>query len=429
MGNPPGGVPEAHAQIIVIGAGPAGLAAAACAAERGRDVLLVDENGATGGRIWHGVGRGRAAHWRSRVTNARVRLQLGTSVVARRPDGALLAETARGALVLHAQRFVIATGARERFLPFPGWTLPGVFGVGGLQSLAQGGWDLTGRTVVIAGSGPLLLAVAVGLLDRGARILALAEQAPSERVRAFAASLWRWPRKLAQAAVLRARLRRVPFLQGFWPARAEGHAKLERVVLTDGITERTFPCDAFACGFGLVPNLQIPAMFECQIRDGVVATDDLLRTSTPDVWCAGEPLGIGGVETASIEGQIAGLAAAGDDSGARALLPRRVRARAFAAKLEECFVLRDELRSMPTDDTFLCRCEDVSVGRARPRSSWRDAKLQTRCGMGPCQGRVCGPAAAFLFNWRVDDARPPASCARLSTLAHLAPDPQPEPVP
>jgi hypothetical protein len=144
--------------------------------------------------------------------------------------------------------------------------------------------------------------------------------------------------------------------------------------------------------------------------------DEWQQTSVPGVYCAGEPTGIGGLELSLIEGQIAGLAASGQKEKARSLFGQREKWGRFAARLAKAFALRPELKSLPDNDTLLCRCEDVAFGTARQQASWRAAKLQTRCGMGPCQGRVCGPAAEFLLGWNADSVRPPVFPALISSL-------------
>ncbi|HVA16434.1 MAG TPA: FAD/NAD(P)-binding oxidoreductase, partial [Candidatus Dormibacteraeota bacterium] len=118
-----------------------------------------------------------------------------------------------------------------------------------------------------------------------------------------------------------------------------------------------------------------------------------------------------------VEGQIAGFAAAGQPEKARGYFGERKRQRRFSAALERTFALRNELRPLPAEETIVCRCEDVRFGRLRGQSSWRAAKLQTRCGMGPCQGRICGPAAEFLFGWKVESARPPIFPVPVESLA------------
>ena len=150
--------------------------------------------------------------------------------------------------------------------------------------------------------------------------------------------------------------------------------------------------------------------------NGLVSVDDFQQTSLENIFCAGEPTGIGGLELSLVEGQIAGLAAAGKAELARGLFAQRRKLSRFATRLAKAFALRPELKALPKDETLLCRCEDVPYGAARKHLSWRAAKLHTRCGMGPCQGRVCGSAAEFLLGWNVDSVRPPVFPALVSSL-------------
>jgi NADPH-dependent 2,4-dienoyl-CoA reductase/sulfur reductase-like enzyme len=176
-------------------------------------------------------------------------------------------------------------------------------------------------------------------------------------------------------------------------------------------------CDWLACGFHLAPNLELPRLLGCRVVEGYVAVDLLQQSSVPGVACVGELTGIGGVEKSLVEGQIAGWAAAGRDAEARALKPRLLKQRRFASRLDRAFALRPELRALAAAETLVCRCEDVNYAALEGCASWREAKLHTRCGMGACQGRVCGAAAEFLFGWEYSGLRPPVYPARVSTLA------------
>jgi NADPH-dependent 2,4-dienoyl-CoA reductase/sulfur reductase-like enzyme len=156
----------------------------------------------------------------------------------------------------------------------------------------------------------------------------------------------------------------------------------------------------------------------CKILNGAVVVDEFQQTSVPHVYAAGEATGIGGLELSLVEGEIAGLAAAGKRNEAEKLFRVRAKGQGFARILNETFALRKELRDLVKSETIVCRCEDVSFGRLQAHDSWRAAKLQTRCGMGPCQGRVCGSAVEFLFNWKVESVRPPVFPVRIESLSH-----------
>ncbi len=420
--------------VLVIGAGPAGIAASCAAAESGAHVGIVDDNPAPGGQIWRGVSAtsdpsshhapsGPAAKWHARLQRASAAGKLtrifGATVISHPQPRTLIAESQTETFALYFQKLVLATGARERFLPFPGWTLPGVMGAGGLQALVKSGLSVRNARIVVAGSGPLLLAVAAYLKKSGAKVLLIAEQAPASRVRGFAAKLISHPRKFWQAAMLRAELLGIPYQYGTWPVRAGGAEKLEWVELSDGTKTQRIACDFLACGFHLVPNTELAALVGCTLHKGFVTVDQSQQTSAPNIFCAGEPIGIGGLETALIEGEIAGYAAVENSHRAKSLFAKRDAARRFAAALDKTFALRDELRSLATPDTNICRCEDVTRARLAQHLDWRSAKLQTRCGMGPCQGRVCGPAVEFIFGWKAESVRPPIFPARVSSLMIL----------
>jgi NADPH-dependent 2,4-dienoyl-CoA reductase/sulfur reductase-like enzyme len=415
--------------VLVVGAGPAGIAAACAAAESGAQVGVVDDNPAAGGQIWRRSAEYSAAErslsaeaskWHGRLARANVSFIYGAKVVARESANVLVAETWERALKLKFAKLVIATGARERFLPFPGWTLPGVTGAGGLQALVKSGLSVSGKRVVIAGSGPLLLAVAEYLRRAGAQVLLIAEQAPAARVRGFAATLLLHPAKMWQAVRLKRALGGVPYHFGMWPVAAGGQEKLEWVELLRRGAKSRVACDYLACGFHLVPNVELAELLGCELQDGFVRVNEMQEASAAGIYCAGEPVGIGGVEAALIEGQIAGFAAAGNVAEARAKFAARNAARKFTGLLARTFALRRELRSLAVPETLVCRCEDVSYARLQKYSGWRSAKLQTRCGMGACQGRVCGAAVEFMFGWRADSVRPPIFPARVESLTASA---------
>ena len=411
--------------VLIVGAGPAGLAATVSASGHGRGVGLVDDNPDLGGQIWRGE-RPRpstpsAASWFRKAREAEFQALPGTRVVGKAGPNTLLAESGGRPIELTYRSLILATGARELFLPFPGWTLPNVLGAGGLQALVKSGLPIEGKSVVVAGSGPLLLAVAALLGKKGAVVRAIVEQAPMGRLVRFGLGLWAEPGKLWQAIGLRREIGGVRYRAGCWPSEAIGDDVLRSVRLTDGRSTWSVDCDYLACGFGLVPNLELPSLLGCEIRDGGTVVDDRQRTTVPEIHCAGESTGIGGLDLALLEGQVAGLVAVGKRDEASALLERRDKARRFADALERSFALRDELRHLARPDTIVCRCEDVPAGALVGRSSWVDAKLQTRCGMGPCQGRICGPSTAFLHGWERGSIRPPIFPVDVENLADLSP--------
>jgi NADPH-dependent 2,4-dienoyl-CoA reductase/sulfur reductase-like enzyme len=397
---------ELSADVAVVGAGPAGLAAAAAAAEAGARVILTDEQPAPGGQIWRQAWNGQPSAssqslWRRAVGHG-VRWLGATTVFGAQGNRCLRAWSPEGPLTLRSGAIVLATGALERLLPFPGWTLPGVFGAGGLQALAKGGLEVAGRRIVLAGSGPLLLAVAAFLRRQGAQVVGIFEQAPATAVARLAASLLFHPGKLRQAAGLLVETAGIRAHHSAWPLRAEGEQRLERLTLQAGGRERTLELDFLGCGFGLVPVTGLAELLGCRIEQGAVVVDRLQRTTVPAVFAAGEAAGIAGADAAVVEGTIAGLVAAGRQDLTRqlaALGRRRSRERAFAKQLARAFRLRPELKSLCRPNTIVCRCEDVESGALIPFGDPREARLATRCGMGPCQGRVCGPALAFLNDW------------------------------
>lgn len=412
------------ADVAVIGAGPSGIAAAAMIAETGRRVVLLDESVQVGGQIWrHRRGApppAGARRWIHRLERSGATVLLESAVVDVHDDAdtarfALVAERGVSPLLVHATTLVLATGARERFLPFPGWTLPGVVGVGGAQALHKSGLDVSGRRVVIAGSGPLLLPVAASLASAGAHVVHVAEQAPRRAVRSFALRLWRRPSSLAQAARYRLAFVRTPYAMGQWVTAARGDDRVQEVTITDGAVERTIACDLLAVSYGLVPNTRLARLVGCEVSRGVVRVDEHQRTSHPRAYSIGETTGVGGVDLALVEGQVAASHIVGRPVD-RSLVRRRAAMRAIADVMDRAFAPRDELRRVPTADTIVCRCEDVPLGALRAEWSMRQAKLYTRAGMGPCQGRVCGAALEFLFGWPPDSVRLPIEPALLSSI-------------
>ena len=414
------------ADIAVIGAGPAGIAAATCAAEAGSRVVLVDEAPRPGGQIWRHIERTTlptaAQRWLGRLDRSGARVLQGTGVVDVQPGFVLAAERDGDPVTVSAATVIIATGARERLLPFPGWTLPGVVGAGGAQALLKSGTNLRGKRVIVAGTGPLLLAVAGALARAGVRVTEVIEQAPARRVYTFAASLWRSPARIAQAMIERTSSRSARYITGSWVQRATGDDTVREVVVTDARgRQRVEPCDLLCVGYGLVPVTELARRFGCAVENGRVVVDAQQRTSIAGVWCAGEPTGIGGVDASLVEGEIAGRVASAGEPPSGRLRALRDSHHRFAARIDRAFALRDELRTIVESDTIVCRCEDVPFSSISAEWSARETKLRTRAGMGPCQGRICGAALEFLLACNSDTIRPPVMPARISTLMEINP--------
>ncbi len=407
--------------LVVVGAGPGGLAAAVTAASAGMRVCVIDDNLQPGGQIWRahygGSSNSSAARcWLRKIASEQIALRLGSRVISSQGAGTLRVDGAHGSEDLTYSLLILAPGARELMLPFPGWTFPGVYGAGGLQSFVKSGLSVEGKRVIVAGTGPLLLAVAEYLRSAGARIVAVVEQAPLKRLVLFARSVVGHPGKIMQAVRCGVGLAGVPLYFGSWVAGAEGTDALRRVLIQSGTRLTQLAADILAVSYHLVPNTELPQLLGCKIESGFVQVDAMQRTSVEGIYCVGEATGIGGWEKAQLEGRIAALAASGQIDKAGALLGARHRQLRFAEALAATYSLREELRAVPQPETLLCRCEDVSHGAVAGCDSWREAKLHTRCGMGACQGRTCAPAAQFLFGWEPPIPRPPIFPVALPAL-------------
>ncbi|MBV8278207.1 MAG: NAD(P)/FAD-dependent oxidoreductase [Verrucomicrobia bacterium] len=399
-----------RAEVAIVGAGPAGIFAARAAAGKAQ-VLLLDDNIRPGGQIWR----------RNPLLTAlpgNVTLKTGVRVLGPWQEHSLLLETPNGPSILEYDRLILATGARELFLPFKGWTLPNVIGAGALQALIKEGWNIRGKRIVIAGTGPLLLAVAALARKQGGKVLGVLEQAPANRVLAFACQTALYPSKAAQAI----KLGSAAFLNyrtNSFVVEAIGNKTLTAVACQIRQKQHHIDCDIAAVAYGLVPNNELAVLLRCETRDGYVVVDHDQRSTVANLFAAGEITGIGGVEKSMIEGEIAGLRSTGQT--ADHCWRNRNRSRQFVKLLEKTFRLSPALKKLATDDTILCRCEDVSFGEVKEFQNWRLAKLQRRIGMGPCQGRVCGPAFAFLCGNGASDVeavsiRPPVFATHLQNL-------------
>ncbi|WP_350348726.1 FAD-dependent oxidoreductase [Agromyces sp. G08B096] len=410
--------------ILVVGAGPAGLAAARAARARGAEVILLDASDELGGQYWRHLppqrpaARERMLHhgWarfermrRELVADAGCEVLVNAQVWAIEPadpadtvvaaDGRI-DDTARASLVVHVlvgpadgadrearsirpDAIVFATGAHDRTLPFPGWDLPGVFTAGAAQALAKGERVAVGERVVVAGAGPFLLPVAASLAATGARVVGVHEaNRPARLAAGWLPRPWALLRATGKAAELAGYAwnhvhHRIPYRTGSAVIAAHGTDRVEAVTVARldrdwrpvAGTERRIEADAVCVSHGFTPRLELPIAAGCAIGpDRFVVVDERQATSVPGVYAAGEITGIGGVDAALAEGAVAGHAAAGG-STADAGIGRAVRARAtftdFAARIERAHGIRPGWTAWLDDGTLVCRCEEVPYGRLR----------------------------------------------------------------
>lgn len=457
--------------LAVIGAGPAGLAAALAAAARGVGVTLVDAGAEAGGQFYRqpaaalGARRAGALHhqwhtWerlRDGLAEHRAAGRVGHLTdhhvwCVERESAGFVVHALRGPAqeepaTVRADAVLLATGGYEVVLPFPGWTLPGVVTAGGAQAMLKGGLVLPGRTAVVAGTGPLLMPVATGLAAAGARVAALVESADPKALLRRPSALAAQPGKLAEGAGYAVRLarHRTRLLTRRTVVEAHGTDRLEAVTVAaldaggrirPG-SEHRIPCDTLAVGHGMLPHTDLAETLGCTLDGTDVHVDDEQRTDVPGVWAAGETTGIGGAALALAEGHIAGRSVAArlhgrepDPAAWSAAARVRARLRTFFAAVDAVYTPPARWPDRVPDDTVACRCEEVTAGEVRAAvtglgaGDLRTVKLLTRAGMGWCQGRVCGPAVAGLAGCEPTPSRRPfARPVPLGVLARASEDP------
>lgn len=266
--------------VVVVGGGPAGIAAACRASEGGKRVMVLDEAPHLGGQIWRHHVRdalsGAARAWLDRFDRSGAEGLTETSVVDLR-EGLVLGIHRNEAIRVSAPRLIIATGARELFLPFPGWTLPNVTGVGGVQALLKSGASLAGKRIALAGAGPLVLPVAAALAKAGARLVAVADRTPAPRVLRFSASLLARPADLWQGLRYRAAFLGTRYRWDTRVASAAGEGRVREVTLVSGGRTWTEAVDILGTAAGLVPNTELARLAGCETRDDAVVVDELQR--------------------------------------------------------------------------------------------------------------------------------------------------------
>jgi D-hydroxyproline dehydrogenase subunit alpha len=405
-----------HFDVVIVGGGPAGLTAAMDAARETSSVAIVDMNAGLGGQIWRRDGSAPLHPYAQRVSERVTFIGGATVVDAVSSDGRHRLEVLQAdrSFAIETATLILATGARELFLPFPGWTLPGVVGVGGFQAMMKSGLDVRGRRVVVAGTGPLLVAVAATAVKKGAEVVAVVEQASWASMARFGLGVATRPRIAVEGLRYMQQLGGGTMRLDSWVSAARGDGWVSEVTIdTPGNADRV-DCDYLCTGYGLVPNTEIARRLGCAVRGGGIAVDGKQATSVPGVYAAGECTGVAGVYKALHEGRIAGAAAVGASPAGVVFM--RDRAARWGAVLDRVFALRPEVLSLAEPNTIVCRCEDVRLRAIDPTWSPRQAKLYARAGMGACQGRVCGAALQRMFGWPDDTVRPPLQPTTVSSL-------------
>ena len=414
--------------LAIIGAGPAGMAAAVEARAQGLSVLVVDENAAPGGQVF------RAAEAAAADPAVARDMAPGLPLVAAfracgadyRPatmlwhldpeEGALSLSAGGRTEELAARRVILATGAQERPVPIPGWTLPGVMTAGAAQILLKTAGAVPAGRVVLAGQGPLVWLLAVQLARAGAAPLVLETRATPAlaALRRAPGGLWAGRRLLAKGIALMAEARRrgVRVITGVRGLRAEGEGRVQRVAWEGG----SAPCDTLLLHEGVIPSTHVSraigldhAWDAAQVCWRPVV-DAFGASSHPRVAVAGDGAGIGGWEAAAAAGRLAGLdaarrlgALAEDAFASRAAGPLAARSAALAPRgfLDALYAPAPEVLA-PADQSIACRCEEVTAGAVRAAARLgatgpNQVKAYLRCGMGPCQGRLCAPTVAALI--------------------------------
>lgn len=441
--------------IAIVGAGPAGIRAAQTLVAHGVYPVLLDEASRGGGQIYRrqpanfkrspATLYGFEAHKANAIHQALddLREQLDY-----RPDTLVWNAEAGSLDTLHGGRaarleyasVIVATGATDRILPVPGWTLPGVYSLGAAQIALKFQGCAIGERVVFAGSGPLLYLVAYQYAKAGAHVAAVLDSSP------LGAQAWALPGLLKQPVTLAKGLYYRGWLtahgiavhQGASLTRIEGERRVRSLGWRNAKGEQSLDCDAVAFAHGLRSETQLADLLGCEFawqplnRAWLPQRDRAGRSSVPGVYLAGDGAGIMGADAAEMAGERAALALL-EDLGYR-IDPQRCtqleqsleRIGHFRQGLERAFAFPENWANDAIDDLVICRCEEVSVGDIRrvvAEGHWEINRVKAHCrvGMGRCQGRMCGAAAAEII--ARESARPVCGIGRLRAQAPVKPLP------
>lgn len=419
----------------IIGAGPAGLSAAARASAHGLSVVLLDEQLSPGGQIYRAIEQGGKdrltalgpdyRHGRDLVVRLRrstAEYLEGATVWQITPDRTIYYLRNGKAEFIRAECVLIATGAIERGVPILGWTLPGVMGAGAADVLFKASGLVPSGEVVLAGTGPLLYLVACHLLSAGARITGILDtRSVSHYIHAarFLPAALPGFRYLARGLAMHLQicLARVPYYRNISGLKALGQDQLSEVSFVSGGRSYTLKANRLILHDGVVPNTQLTRLLECSHTwDSVQRywrpqTDEWGNTNVRDIAVAGDTGGIYGAKSAQLAGEIAALETAFKlkaiseqerDRAAAPIKKRLFRERAVRLFLDNLFTPFREFYSPVDDDTLVCRCEEITAGQIRRAAAGggmgpNQVKAKIRCGMGPCQGRMCGLTVAEII--------------------------------
>jgi len=418
---------------VVVGAGPAGIRAAEALVAAGLRPIVIDEAARWGGQIYRQppdggftrpksalygfeAGKADAVHRAMAAIRERVNYRPRT-LVWNCEDRALDLLCDGVSETVPFSHLILATGATDRVLPFPGWTIPGVFSLGGSQVALKFQGCAVGRRVAFLGTGPLLYLVAYQYAKAGVEVAGVFDTSPFSAQLRASFGMMRDPATFAKGLLFVGWLRAhgVPIHTSVRPVRAEGSERVEALVWSRDGQERRTPCDAVAFGLGLRPETQLADLAGCRFRFDAMdrawlpERDPAGRSSVAGVYVAGDGGGTAGAEAAEIAGERAALALLEDaglpvDGKRAAALERRLsRIAAFRHALTAAFPFPEDWVESIADDTTLCRCEGVTAGAVRAVAvsgqarEINRAKALTRAGMGRCQGRMCSAATTELL--------------------------------
>ena len=464
-------------ELIIIGAGPGGIAAAVEAAKAGAAVKILDENPKPGGRIYSQLNDGfklvdpgylgpdyqKGQRLLAEFDALRRKIDyLNDAMVFGTFENRIMAfhQAGRGER-LPFNKLILATGAFDRPVPFPGWTLPGVMTAGGAQTLVKMQRVLPGKNLLFAGTGPLQLVVANQILSGGGTIEAVLEAGEIDNWLKFLKGFSRnWGLLTDGLRYMRGiRKAGVPLLRRHIIVEARGESQVEAAVIAEVDkdwrpiegSQRVLEVDTICLGYGLVPSVELARLVGCRHRyepdlgGWIPVRTEAMETSVPGVFAVGDGAGVAGSAMAMLEGRIAGISVAQDlgylsyeeaDRLKKPYLNDIKKIGRLREALDRISRPRPGLFELANDDTVICRCEELTLGDikraiSKGTSEMNELKRLTRMGMGRCQGRMCGPAVQEIIARQTQtraadiaylNQRPPTKLVPIDVLASLPGD-------